>query len=515
MLIGNRLRDPSPGKKAHRGHFRECSLIDITFHTTLECEQVSAKELLRRLPMKSARILIVDDPRAAEPWLSELLACDAWEIEHVADKAAADERIEAGWPDLMVIAHRPPQQDGLQLLSEIRRVDADLPVIIVAETADVTLATRGLRLGAGDLLLEPVPAGDLQHSIDRLLNLRRTTQEAAILRRQRELPHQFDDFIGSSPKMRKVFETIHQVAATDVDVLIRGETGTGKELVARSIHQRSRRADQPFVAVDCGAIPENLMESEFFGHEKGAFTGADSRRIGLLEYADGGTFFLDEVGELPLLLQAKLLRTLQERKLRRVGGREEIKVNVRIVAATARDLDQMIREKLFREDLYYRINVVRVDLPPLRQRGDDLGLIAEHFAQRFSREMGKQVVGISPEAYHVLAHYRWPGNIRELQNVIRRGIALTQTSMISLDDLPDDLVASSGEPEEGGRQATSSQSFFAQRDACVQRFEREYLTELLSRHHGNVKAAAEEAGLPRGTLYRLMKNHQIDGETFR
>ena len=270
------------------------------------------------------------------------------------------------------------------------------------------------------------------------------------------------------------------------------------------------------MAVDCGAIPENLLESEFFGHEKGAFTGADSRRIGLLEYADGGTFFLDEVGELPLLLQAKLLRTLQERKLRRVGGREEIKVDVRIVAATARNLEAMIAEKRFREDLYYRINVVRIDLPPLRQRGDDLGLIAEHFAQRFSREMGKDVVGISPEAYNVLSHYRWPGNVRELQNVLRRGIALTKGSMISLDDLPDSLVASAGEPGTDESDSTVRKSgFFAEREACVARFERDYLSSLLQRYHGNVKAAAEEAQLPRGTLYRLMKNHQLDSDQFR
>ncbi len=323
----------------------------------------------------------------------------------------------------------------------------------------------------------------------------------------------FADFIGSGPAMQKVFARIEQVAATDVDVLILGETGTGKELVARSIHDRSRRANEPFVAVDCGAIPENLVESEFFGHERGAFTGADARRIGLLEHADGGTFFLDEVGELPLLLQAKLLRTLQERKLRRVGGRDEIAINVRIIAATARHLEQMIREKTFREDLFYRINVVRIDLPPLRARGDDLGLLIEHFAQRYSREMGKAVVGITPEAYQVLAHYRWPGNVRELQNVIRRGIALTRGSMIAIDDLPDEIVESAGLSE--ATPSGSTAGFFAERDRFVLKFERDYLSNLLRKHQGNVKSAAIEAELPRGTLYRLMKNHGLDGDQFR
>jgi DNA-binding NtrC family response regulator len=322
------------------------------------------------------------------------------------------------------------------------------------------------------------------------------------------------DFIGSGPAMQKVFTRIDQVAATDVDVLILGETGTGKELVARSIHDRSHRANEAFVAVDCGAIPENLLESEFFGHERGAFTGADSRRIGLLEHANGGTFFLDEVGELPLLLQAKLLRSLQERKLRRVGGRDEIAIDIRVIAATARHLEQMIREKTFREDLFYRINVVRIDLPPLRERGDDLGLLIEYFAQRYSREMGKAVVGITPEAYQVLSHYRWPGNVRELQNVIRRGIALTSGSLISLDDLPDEIVASAGLMETASTEGTAT-GFFAERERFVQKFERDYLRNLLQNHQGNVKSAAIEAGLPRGTLYRLMKNHGIDGDEFR
>ena len=221
--------------------------------------------------------------------------------------------------------------------------------------------------------------------------------EVELLRRQVERPYHFDNMIGGCSAMRQVFALIEQVASSDVDVLVHGETGTGKELVARSIHLRSQRANAPFVPVDCGAIPESLLESEFFGHEKGAFTGADNVRIGLLEYADQGTFFLDELGELPSLLQAKLLRTLQERKIRRVGGRQEIDIDVRIVAATARDLDELIRLGQFRQDLYYRINVVRIDLPPLRERGDDIGLLAEHLCLRYSRAMDRDVRGIAPK----------------------------------------------------------------------------------------------------------------------
>jgi two-component system NtrC family response regulator len=319
-----------------------------------------------------------------------------------------------------------------------------------------------------------------------------------------------DHIVGASPSMQKVFATVEQVAQSNVDVLVIGETGTGKELVARALHRSSAQAKGPFVPIDCGAIPDNLLESELFGHERGAFTGADARRIGLLEFASGGTFFLDELGELPLQLQPKLLRTLQERKVRRVGGREEIDVDVRLVAATSRDLEAMIRQELFRQDLYYRINVVRIDLPPLRMRGDDIGLLAEFFANRHSREMGKPIPGITSEAYQVLRQYPWPGNVRELQNVIRRAIALSRDNAIDLDDLPDEVIVASGQRESG-----DSVGYFQLRDDYVRRFERQYLSDLLKRHGGDVRAAAKEAKLPRGTLYRLMKNHTLDGDTFR
>jgi transcriptional regulator with PAS, ATPase and Fis domain len=340
--------------------------------------------------------------------------------------------------------------------------------------------------------------------------------EVELLRRQVERPYHFDSMIGGCPAMRQVFDLIDQVATSDVDVLVHGETGTGKELVARSIHLRSRRSEGPFVPVDCGAIPETLIESEFFGHEKGTFTGAEARRIGLLEYANHGTFFLDELGELPLLMQAKLLRTLQERKVRRVGGREEIDIDVRVVAATARDLDEMIRQGQFRQDLYYRINVVRIDLPPLRERGDDIGLLAESMCLRYSRAMHRDVRGITPEAYQVLRQYRWPGNVRELTNVIRRALALAKETMITVDELPEELVIAAGEhPPDGNSQAESARGFFAEREAHLTDFERQYLSELLKRHTGDVRQAAAEAQIPRGTLYRLLKKHGLESATYR
>jgi DNA-binding NtrC family response regulator len=266
------------------------------------------------------------------------------------------------------------------------------------------------------------------------------------------------------------------------------------------------------VPVDCGAIPDALMESELFGHERGAFTGADARRMGLVEFADGGTLFLDEIGELPLPLQAKLLRVLQERRVRRVGARQENAVDVRVVAATSRNIDQMVERGEFRRDLFYRINVVRIDLPALRSRGDDIGLLAEFFANRAAQEMGRTVGGLSTDVYQILKSYHWPGNVRELQNVVRRAIAMTRSPVAGVDDLPDEVVAAAGRA--AGAEA-GAVGFFAQRAEHVARFEKQYLADLLARHLGDVSAAAREARLPRGTLYRLMKGHGLDGASFR
>jgi len=461
--------------------------------------------------MKKPHILIVDaDKDARAQYEAALQTIDVAELRFAATADQATAELRGGQFDLLAVDIGEGSEAELALLGTARKIDAELPMIAVTRTPHVESATASVRLGAGDYLTKPLDPDTLVQSARRLIGSRRREAEYELLRRQVERPYSFDDMIGGCAPMRKVFETIEQVANSDVDVLVVGETGTGKELVARSIHRRSRRAGGPFVPVDCGAIPESLLESEFFGHEKGSFTGAENRRIGLLEFADRGTFFLDELGELPMLLQAKLLRTLQERKIRRVGGREEIEVDLRIVAATARNLDEMIRQHQFRQDLYYRINVVRIDLPPLRERGDDIGLLAEYMVQRYGREMGRSLNGISPEAYQVLAQYRWPGNVRELQNVVRRGIALTKGPMIELDDLPDELVAAAGE----GR-TTGALGYFERRDEHLAQFERQYLSDLLARHHGDVRLAALEAKLPRGTLYRLMKKYGLDSGTFR
>jgi DNA-binding NtrC family response regulator len=413
--------------------------------------------------------------------------------------------------DLGVIAARSgPNADAL--LAVLRKADDQLPVVVLDVKPAVATARACLHAGNCDYLDLSIAETELEDSLARLLTGSRRRAAEEVLRRAVERPYSYGEFLGESPAMQAVYSIIDRVAGSSVDVLVTGETGTGKELVARAIHSRSRRAAGPFVPVDCGAIPDALMESELFGHERGAFTGADARRMGLVEFADGGTLFLDEVGELPLPLQAKLLRVLQERRVRRVGARQENPVDVRVVAATSRPIEQMLAEGSFRRDLYYRIAVVRIDLPPLRNRGDDIGLLAEFFANRAAQEMGRPPGGLSTDVYQVLKGYSWPGNVRELQNAVRRAIAMSRSATAGIDDLPDEVVAAAGRPTAA---EAGEVGFFASRTQHVARFERQYLTELLTRHAGDVSAAAREARLPRGTLYRLLKGHSLDAASFR
>ncbi len=462
--------------------------------------------------MQQPRIIIVDSAGGeALPYarLTARLQPMEVRVETALDRAIGTLSRDS-WDLGAVTARSGPTADVLY--GAIRKADPQLPVVVIDPRPSVETARACLQAGAGDYLDIARVETDLEDSLVRLLTASRRKAAEEVLRRAVERPYSFEDFLGESPAMQQVYSVIDRVAGSAVDVLVTGETGTGKELVARAIHRRSRRSVGPFVPVDCGAIPDALIESELFGHERGAFTGADTRRMGLVEFADGGTLFLDEVGELPLPLQAKLLRVLQERRVRRVGARQENAVDVRVVAATSRNIDQMVDRGEFRRDLFYRINVVRIDLPPLRSRGDDIGLLAESFANRAAQEMGRSFGGLSTDVYQVLRSYHWPGNVRELQNVVRRAIAMTRSTTAGVDDLPDDLVAAAG--KQGGVES-GAVGFFAQRAEHVARFEKQFLTDLLTRHLGDVSAAAREARLPRGTLYRLMKAHGLDGAAFR
>ncbi|HSK19485.1 MAG TPA: sigma-54 dependent transcriptional regulator [Longimicrobiales bacterium] len=461
--------------------------------------------------MPELRVLVVDD----EPGMLEVCQEILTELprtrvvtEQDAGRAAALVAAES-W-DLLITDLCMPDVDGLCLLKTAREHDADLPVLLLTAYPTVETAVESMKLGAADYLTKPFLPADLLLTARRLLEARRLREENRLLHRQVERGYAFGQMIGHSRAMHAVFDTVEQVAATAVDVVISGETGTGKELVARSIHQRSPRAQARFVPVDCGAIPEDLLESELFGHERGAFTGAHTKSLGLLEFAHGGTFFMDEVAQLSLKLQAKLLRALQERRIRRVGGRHEIDVDVRVLAATSVDLQTEVNAQRFRMDLFYRINVAQINLPPLRERAEDVPLLAAHFAERYASEMGREGVELDTAAIEVLCGYRWPGNVRELQNVIKRALAMSRSDTISVDDLPESVVANAV-----NHTGSEKPGFFDMRDQHIAIFEREYLQRLLTSSHGNISHAATEARLPRGTFYRLLNRHGLDPAAYR
>ncbi len=463
----------------------------------------------------ASRVLVVDDEEGMLEVCSDTLALLP-DVEVVLEQrsARAAALLTQEHFDLLITDIRMPTIDGVQLLRVAREQDPTLPALILTAYPTVETAVETMKLGAADYLSKPFRPEELQKLAARLLDERRLRDENRLLSRQVERAHLFDEIVGRSDAMQKVFELIQRVAATDADVLILGETGTGKELVARSLHGRSPRKDQRFVPVDCGAIPDNLLESELFGHERGAFTGADSRSLGLLEYASRGTFFLDEVAELPPRLQSKLLRVLQERKVRRVGGKDEIDVDVRVIAATSRDLAEEMRERRFREDLYYRINVARIELPPLRHRSEDIPLLVSHFIERYAKQMGKPGITCDAESLEILCRYCWPGNVRELTNVLRRALTMAHGDSIRPDDLPDAIVAEAGAPPNSGSIRPDG-GFFDQRTDRIEAFEREYLTGLLLRNDGDVNRAASDAQLPRGTLYRLLKKYGLTPADFR
>ena len=422
---------------------------------------------------------------------------------------AAEMLKKENW-DLLITDIRMPGLNGVELLRLAREHDPGIAALIITAFPSVETAVETMKLGAADYITKPFLPDDFLATAQRLLETKRLREEHKLLHRHIEKPYSFGEMIGTSSAIQAVFKIIENVSDTDADVLITGETGTGKELVARSLHQHSRRSKKRFVPVDCGAIPEDLLESEFFGHERGAFTGAHTRSLGLMEFANQGTLFLDEIGELPVRLQAKLLRTLQERKIRRIGGNSEIEVDVRVIAATARDLEAEIERERFRSDLYYRIDVVRIKLPPLRDRMDDIPLLTNHFIEKYSREMNRPGVSFDSEAIEVMSGYAWPGNVRELQNIIKRVLATTRQKLIQVQNLPDEIVA-----EAVRRVDKNTSSFFDLREEQLENFEMEYFRKLMLTCKGDVTRAASEAQLPRGTLYRLLNKHDLKPTDFR
>jgi two-component system response regulator PilR (NtrC family) len=440
-----------------------------------------------------ARVLVVDDERSMRELLSIVLRRDGYDVLIAEDGASGLELLKRERVDILITDIRMPQMNGVDLLREAKRIAPDIVSIVMTAFATTETAVEALRLGATDYVTKSKDtAAELRVRVGRELERRRLQQENVLLKRALRTQHQFSNIIGTSSPMLAVFQLIETIASTGSTVLITGESGTGKELIARAIHVNSPRRERPFVAVNCGALSETLLDSELFGHMRGAFTGADSNKKGLLEVAEKGTIFLDEIGEMSPVVQVK--RVLQERKFRRLGGTEEIDADIRILAATNRDLTRMVAEGTFREDLFYRINVIPLRVPPLRERQEDVPLLAEHFVARFAEQMGKPVTGISGGALTLLKQYGWPGNIRELENAMERAVALERTPMILPDSLPEQLNRTPTDaPPPSPADAFPDAGFDLERH--VQDIEREYIAEALRRAGGVKVKAAELLGM--------------------
>ncbi|MEE9153455.1 MAG: sigma-54 dependent transcriptional regulator [candidate division NC10 bacterium] len=457
--------------------------------------------------MAKERILVIDDEEDMLENCSRVLDRLGFEPLLESDARKGVERFELEHPVVTLSDLRMPGMDGLEVLRAIRRVDAEAVVILFTAFATVETAVEAVKEGAFDYIAKPFSADQLRLVIERALTQRRLLEENRRLRQQLTETYRFENIVGRSRSMMQVFDLIKKVATSEANILIPGESGTGKELIARCIHVNSARAARAFVPVDCASIPESLLESELFGHERGAFTGAVALRRGLFEEANGGTVFLDEVGDIPLPLQSKLLRVLQERQVRRVGGNRLIDVDVRVISATHQDLPRMVEEARFREDLYYRLSVIPLPVPPLRERRGDIPLLAYHFLRRYAAQSGKEVRGIAPEALELLEAYSWPGNVRELQNVMERAVVLADGEVVSPAELPTSLRL----PQKAPATAVADHlSLKGAKRHWVEAFERDYLIALLKKHQGNISQAAKTAGVDRKTIHRLLKRYRIE-----
>ena len=445
-------------------------------------------------------VLIVDD----DPGIREsfrLILEDHYDVLDVPDGPSALDVVRASQVDLVLLDIRLPEMDGIEVLERIKAIDDGLEVVLVTAVKTVRTAVAAMKLGAFDYLTKPFEEDELLTVIGRALAKRSLEREVTFLRSELARTQDTDDIVGQHPSMQQLHRLIGQVARTTATVLVTGESGTGKELIARAIHRQGPRCQKPFVAVNPAAIPEALVESELFGHEKGAFTGAHQRKLGRFELAQGGTLFLDEIGTLRAELQAKLLRVLQERELERVGGTRSIKIDVRVIAATNADLKEAVSRGAFREDLYYRLNVVPVEVPPLRARAGDIPLLVGHFIRRYGRAFNKRVERLSPEALAALQEYRWPGNVRELQNVIERSVVLAEGPVIQLNDLPVDVLL----PEH--RRMVREADRLPLKSA-TEDFERQIVLRVLERVKGNQSEAARILGLHRNSLKRMLERWQ-------
>ncbi|HEX9241864.1 MAG TPA: sigma-54 dependent transcriptional regulator [Anaeromyxobacter sp.] len=440
------------------------------------------------------RVLIVDDEADSRDALAELTQRWGYDVQTAADGTEALRRAIEGHPDVILTDLVMPNMDGLWLLRALRAELPECPVVLLTGRGTIQTAVQAIKEGAYDFIEKPLEIPRLRIVLERALEKKETMREVQLLRRRIAALAPGTDMIGSGPAMQRVFELVNKVAPSNASVVISGQSGTGKEVVARAIHNLSPRKDKPFVALNCSAIPATLIESELFGYERGAFTGADQRRMGNFELAHNGTLFLDEVGELPLELQAKFLRVLEERKFRRLGGRAEVEVDVRVLCATNRDLKEEIRRGRFREDLYFRLHVFTIVLPQLRERREDVPLLVHHFIEKFNAETGKRVQGLTPAAMTTLQGYAWPGNIRELRNTLERAMILVDGDVIGEEHLPPDMQSS--RPEAAMLRVPLG--------IPMDRVEKDYILASLQKNGGNKARTAEILGISEKTLYNKL-----------
>jgi len=453
--------------------------------------------------MATERILIVDDEEGMRRLLARVLAKEGYQTVAVANGADALRQIASADPfDLVVTDIHMPEMNGLDLLRQVKEYDPSLPIIVITAYGTVENAVQALRAGAYDYIAKPFENDEIKLTVAKALERERLLAENRYLHEELEGRYAFSGIVGNSSAMQEVFDMASSVAVTNATVLITGESGTGKELLARSIHYNSPRKEKPFIVLNCAVLSEGVLESELFGHEKGAFSGAINARKGRFEQADQGTLFIDEVGEMSLAAQVKLLRVIQEHEFERVGGNQTIAVNVRLVTATNKNLEEEVKAGRFREDLFYRLNVVNINMPPLRERREDIEPLSRHFLQKYVNETGKKVTDLAPRALSCLLAYEWPGNVRELQNAIERAVVLTKGSVLTPRDFPQGLQ---GEdqiclqiPEKGGSLTE-----------ILEDLERQLILQTLQREEGSQTRAADALGIKRTTLRYKMEKYQL------
>ncbi|MDH4222665.1 MAG: sigma-54 dependent transcriptional regulator [candidate division Zixibacteria bacterium] len=461
--------------------------------------------------MTKSKILVVDDELVVCKSVQRILLPEGFEVESALSGQEALEKLSQESFDMVITDLKMPGMDGMELLAKIREKDPEMIVIIITGYSTVQTAVQAMKMGALDYIPKPFTPEELIVVVEKALDKKKLIFENIYLRKELEAKYSFDNIVGNSPKMQEVFKFIRKVAPTDSTVLIYGESGTGKELVARAVHFNSLRKNKPFFPVDCSVLSQDLLESELFGHVKGSFTGAFVTKPGIFEVANGGSVFLDEIGDINAIIQGKLLRVIQEQEFLPVGGVQPKKVDLRFIVATNKNLESLVKEKRFREDLYYRLNVVSVTVPPLKERKDDIPILAYHFLKKFTKEMDKDIKSISVEAMNKLISYGWPGNVRQLENIIERAVVMAESQSIVSEYLPASIIGKGAEIDTQTPKSSEELKKLKKylRESAVENIEKMFVLESLNRNDWNVTRSAKEVGMQRTNFQALMRKYNI------